>query len=308
MNMTRREALLGAVSARALMARRTMDRSRISAITDEIGNTAPEAIQFAKQYGLQFVEVRSLREKKKEYAFLSEPELKAEAAAFRNAGLKVSFLNTGLLKFTWPGTEAARQRQETDEARARRRESEAKRFENRTEDLRKALNAAHILGVGKIRVFTGMRVEDPRALMPRIADVLGAMAFVAEKEKAQLLVENEGSCNVSTSAELAELMRLLPSKAIGINWDPQNVLAHNEQPYPDGYNLLPKKRIANVQIKGKGVMPESDQKLDWKAIMAGMNQDGYRGKFGLETHIFDGTLIPSAHISMKEILRIVDEV
>jgi sugar phosphate isomerase/epimerase len=157
-------------------------------------------------------------------------------------------------------------------------------------------------------VFTGMRVADPQRMMPRIADVLGAMAFVAEKEKVQLLVENEGACNVATSAELADLMKLLSSKAVGINWDPQNVIAHKEVAYPDGYNLLPKKRIGNVQIKGKGVMPESDQKLDWRAIMAAMNKDGYKGKFGLETHIFDGTLIPSAHISIKEILRMVDEV
>jgi sugar phosphate isomerase/epimerase len=157
-------------------------------------------------------------------------------------------------------------------------------------------------------VFTGMRVADPPAMMPRIADVLGAMAFVAEKEKVQLLVENEGACNVATSAELARLMNLLPSTAIGINWDPQNVAAHKEAAYPDGYNLLPKHRIGNVQIKGKGVMPDSDQKLDWRAIMAGMDKDGYKGKFGLETHIFDGTLIQSSHISIKEIFRIVDSV
>jgi sugar phosphate isomerase/epimerase len=306
--MTRREVLLGSITATPLLARRSMDRSRISAITDEIGNTAAESIAFAKQYGLQFVEVRGLRDKKKEYTYLSEPELKAEAAAFRNAGLKVSFLNTSLMKFTWPGTEAVRRRPETEEARARRVAGEGMKFENRMADLKKAINAAHILGTDKIRVFTGMRVAEPQAMMPRIADVLGAMAFVAEKEKVQLLVENEGACNVATSAELAELLKLLPSKAIGINWDPQNVIAHKEVAYPDGYHLLPRKRIGNVQIKGKGVMPDSDQKLDWKAIMAGMDKDGYKGKFGLETHIFDGTLIPSAHISIKEILRIVDEV
>jgi sugar phosphate isomerase/epimerase len=305
--MTRREVFAGMLSTAVLRARR-MDRSSISAITDEIADTAAGAIEFAREYGLKYVEVRRHPDKKKEYAFLSEPELKAEAAAFANAGLKVSFLNTSLMKFTWPGTEATRRRPETVDARARRVALEAKRFESRMDDLRKAINAAHILGVDKLRIFTGMRVADPQALLPRIADVLGEMAFAAEKEKVQLLVENEGACNVAASAELAELMRLLPSKGIGINWDPQNVLAHKEIPYPDGYRLLPRKRIGNVQIKGKGVMPSSDQKLDWKTIMAGMSKDGYRWRFGLETHIFDGTLIPSAHISIKEILRIVDQV
>jgi sugar phosphate isomerase/epimerase len=306
-HMTRRELLGATLAAPAALARRTMDRSRISAITDEIGNTTAEAIEFARQYGLKWIELRGSRDKKKEYAFLPEPELKAEAAAFARNGLKVSFLNTSLMKFTWPGTEAVRRRPETGEARTRRLALEAKKFENRIEDLKKAINAAHIFGVKHIRVFAGMRVADPQALMPRIVDVLGEMAFVAEKQKVQLLLENEGACNVGTSAELAEAMRQLPSKGIGINWDPQNGLGHKEVPFPDGYNLLPKKRVGNVQIKGKGVMPESDQKLDWKAIMAAFSKDGYKGKFGLETHIFDGTLIPSSHISIKEIYRIVDE-
>jgi sugar phosphate isomerase/epimerase len=62
-----------------------------------------------------------------------------------------------------------------------------------------------------------------------------------------------------------------------------------------------------VQIKGKGIMPASSQKLDWKAIFQALVRDDYEGKIGLETHIFDGTLIEASHISMKEILRIVGE-
>ena len=63
----------------------------------------------------------------------------------------------------------------------------------------------------------------------------------------------------------------------------------------------------NVQIKGKGVMPNSPEKQNWKAIMQALARDGYKGKIGLETHIFDGTLIAAAHTSMEEIMRIVRE-
>ena len=42
------------------------------------------------------------------------------------------------------------------------------------------------------------------------------MAEVAEKEKVYLLIENEGSQNVATSAELADVMKLIPSKWVGI--------------------------------------------------------------------------------------------
>jgi sugar phosphate isomerase/epimerase len=222
--------------------------------------------------------------------------------------LKVSFLNTSLLKFGWPGTAPVRRRTETPEAKAARLESEEKRFTKRLDDLKHAIRSAHILGADKIRVFTGSRVEDPRALFPRIADVIGEMALVAEREKVTLLVENEGSCNVGSSAELADFMKLVPSKAVGLNWDPQNELGLKQIPFPDGYNLLPKKRIGNVQIKGKGIMPGSSERLDWKAILQALQNDGYTQRIGLETHVFDGTLIEAAHVSMKEILRVVDEI
>jgi hypothetical protein len=92
-----------------------------------------------------------------------------------------------------------------------------------------------------------------------------------------------------------------------MNWDPHNAYG-KETSYPDGYNLLPKKRILNIQVKGKGVMPASPEKEDWKGIMTSLVRDEYPYKIGLETHLFDGTLIQAAHTSMEEIMRIVNEV
>jgi len=69
---------------------------------------------------------------------------------------------------------------------------------------------------------------------------------------------------------------------------------------------LPKARMLNLQIKGKGVMPQSPEKEDWQTILQALDKDGYKYKIGLETHIFDGTLISAAHQSMEEIMHIVD--
>ena len=118
-------------------------------------------------------------------------------------------------------------------------------------------------------------------------------------------MENENSQNIGTSAELAALMELLPSPWIGLNWDPQNAVHLNETVFPDGYNLLPKKKMLNIQFKGKGIMPGSEEKLDWAAIIAQLNKDNYQYRIGLETHLFDGTLIQAAHTSMETMLRIV---
>jgi len=306
--MTRRELLASAAAACAstLWAKGRFDKSRISAITDEIGLTTDDSIAFAHQYGLGNVEIRNEPAKKKEYFTLSEPEIKMDATRFASEGLKVSFINTSLMKFTWPGTEPARKRQETDEARQRRLASEQARWDRRMDDLAKALRCAQIMGCDKVRVFTGTRVVEPEKMYPRIVDTVGEMALTAEREKVRLLIENEGSQNIATSAELAAIFPSIRSPWIGMNWDPHNAYGR-ETSYPDGYSLLPKKRILNVQVKAKGVMPDSPEKEDWKAIMTALEHDGYQGKIGLETHIFDGTLIAAAHKSMEEIMRIVGE-
>lgn len=303
--MTRRELLAGSLTAAALQAKTKIDRSRISAISDEIGKTPQAAIDFAKQYDLQFLELRNVPGGK-EYSFLPEQQANEAAADFARNGIRISFMNSSLLKFAWPGAEPVRKRLESDQARAQRLEDEAQRFARRMDDLRTAIRNSHIFGVDLLRVFTGLRVAEPEAMYPRIVDVLGEMSLVAEKEKIHLLIENEGSCNIATSAELTSLLKKIPSKWVGINWDSLNGLTQHEKPFPDGYQVLPKKRILNVQIKGKTVL-DYPEKLDWKTIFQTLQKDGYQGKIGLETHIFGEGQIAASHNSMREILRIVQE-
>ena len=303
--MRRRDFLTTSLGAPALFAKQRFDRGRISAITDEIARTPAGAIAFVRQYGLQWVELRGVPGGRESYAFLPEAELRSAAREFAGNGIGVSFLNTPLLKFTLPGTVPARRRPESEEERVRRAARDAEMFERRMEDLRKAIRAAQILGADKVRVFTFHRVEEPRKLLPRVAGILSEMAAVAEKEKIHLLVENEGSCNVATCAELKTLMDLVPSKWIGINWDALNGTSQKEVPFPDGYRLLPKQRIGNVQIKGRSLLEEA-QRLDWAAIFKALVKDSYSGCAGLETHIFGEKQIQASHDSMLEILRIVE--
>ncbi len=304
--MTRRELLIASLAAPALFAKTNkIGRSRLSAITDEIAKTPADAIAFAKKYNLQYLELRNLPGTNKVYNELPEDVLQAEAKAFKDAGIKISFLNTGMLKFGLPGTEPKRNRPETPEAKLKRQASEQKRFAGHMDELDRAIRAAHILGCTKLRVFAFSRVEEPEKLFPRIVDVIGEMTKVAEKEKVQLLLENEGSCNVGTSAELATFLKMLPAKALGLNWDPLNAVALKEDVFPQGYSLLPKKRIWNVQFKGKGILDEFATKEDWAAIIKALEKDGYQGQLGLETHIFGEEQVRRSHESMQAMLKIV---
>lgn len=293
-----------ALAAPTLWGRHRIDLSRISLLTDEVGKSPADSIAFAKQYGIQWVELRGIPGKGTTYAFLPESELRDFAKTLKDAKLRVSFLNTPMLKFPMPGTEPKRRRPESAEQKAKRQDRDKRSFDDRFVALDKAILAAHTLGVKGIRVFAFSRVEDPETVLPQIAQVLIEMAKVAEKQGVQLLIENEASCNVGTSAELKRICELVPSKAFGINWDPVNAMALQETPWPDGYNLLPHKRVHNVQMKARALVI-GPPFLDWKAIYHQLEADGYEGKVGLETHVFDGTLIEKAHLCLKKIEELV---
>ncbi len=302
--MKRRAFLAGVWQVPVLLAKKHFPYSHLSVLTDEVGKTPAESIAFARQYGLQWVELRSVPGRRGSYWGLPEQELRDAARELSDNGLKVSFLNTGLLKFTLPGTESVRRRPETPEQHAKRLASDAAQFERRMGDLQKAIDAAHIFGVDRIRVFAFLRTADPKAVYPRVAEIIGEMSRLAGKEKVRLLLENESSCNVATAAEAAAMLELLPPD-VGLNWDPHNGLAYKETPFPDGYKLLPRKRIENVQIKAKSLLPEYNELVDWPGIFDALANDGYKGKAGLETHIFDGTLIEASHKCLRELQRIL---
>ncbi len=293
--MTRR-VMLAALAASPLAAARRIDRSAFSAITDEIGRTPEEALAFARQYELKWIELRGVPGPggRREYFAQAEADLREAAKQFAGAGLRVSFLNTSMLKYTLPGTEPANPRAPRT----------SPRFEKRMEELKRAIEAAHIFGTDKLRIFTFTRTAEPAALYPRIAEVIGEMCRVAEKEKVKLLVENEASQNAGTCSEVAQLLKLLPSRALGVNWDSDNG-SRRERTFPEGYEALPAKRIWNVQVKGRNLLPGPDR-IDWAPIFARLARDGYKGCIGLETHLGRGDeLIKAAHDSMREMLRSV---
>ena len=276
--MTRRE-LLAATAACAgnLWARAHWDRSRISAITDEIGADADDAASFAHQSGMLFVEVRNRPGTNREYATGREADMQADAAHLTNQNLKISTIDTGLLKFAW---------------------SEQARWDRRMEDLQKALRCAQIMGADKLLVFAGARVPDPSSMFQRIADAIMEMAAEAEKQKIALLLENDPDTNVATCADLAAIMKLVPSKFVGIGW----------KPAPDGYSLLPKKRILNVRVSVSSLWPDRPESINWKAILTELDKDAYSGRITLEAGRAGSKPIDAARDALDQLVHIVREV
>ncbi len=281
-----------------------IDRTRISAISDEVSKSPAEAIAFAKEYGMEWLSLRDVPGTKKSYHTMEPDELSAVHAEFKGAGIRISFLDTPLLKYGLPGTEPLRKTPENPDARAKRIAREQIQFDGRMEELRKAVRCCHALDVNMLRTFSFTRVAEPETMFQRTADYIGEMAKVTEKEGLRLLIENEASQNVGTCAETAKFMKLLPEKALAINWDSLNGEELGEHSYPEGYDFLPKHRIMNVHLKGKSVL-DYPEHLDWGAIFARLQQDGYTGRLELETHVFGEGQVAASHASMHEIMRII---
>lgn len=307
--MNRRQLLGASVvlpfTARAKSAK--IDRRRLSSITDESGTTPAEAIAFAQKHGLQWMEVRSVPGSKKHYADLTVEELRQAAREFKDGGVKVSFFNSGQCKYLLPGTVALRSRQETSEQRSTRLAREQLLFDRREEDLRKSIRAAQAFGTDKVRVFAFLRTVDPAKDMQRIVDVLGPLVKIAEKEGIRLTLENEVACNVARCDEMAAYMKAIPSKHFGLNWDALNGKHMQETAFPDGYRLIPKDKLWNVQIKGKSVLKGYADWIDWAPIFTALEKNGYKEQVGLECHIFGPELIAKSHESMVEMIRLAEK-
>jgi sugar phosphate isomerase/epimerase len=308
--MNRRSFLAAAAAAATVPvfgAPKHIDKSRVSAISDEVARSPADAIEFAHKFGIQYLSLREipapLTDKKKYSYHALEPDaLKAAAKEFKDAGIKIGFLDAPFLKFGLPGTEP--RRKEDPARREARIAREQKQFDARIPDLQLGIRAAHAFDCSLVRIFTFTRVAEPESIFPRIADVIGELATVADKEGIKLLIENEGSQNAGTAAETAKLMKLLPAN-VGINWDTLNGVPLGEKSFPDGYDTLPKDRVWNVHAKGKSLLDYPDH-LDWPAILTALERDGFAGRLELETHIFGEGQVQASHDSMAEIIRILD--
>jgi len=277
-----------------LGAKSHITKARIAAITDEIGKTQADAVAFAKQFSLQWVELRNVPESGKEFAALPEAELKRYAAELSASKLKVSLLKTSLLKFPWPelSPESAN-------------DANKQRWDRRNDDLARAIRAAQILGTDKIRVFTGARVATPASAYAAIARTLAEMSAAAQKAGVRLLIENEPSQNIATCAELKEILDLIPSKAVGFDWDPWNAIALHEAVWPESYAQLPKARLWNLQIKAEA-LAGGPGALNWRNVMNAMQKDGFAGNVTLATEVFDGTF-DKAGEAMRDVQHFVGE-
>ncbi len=206
-----------------------LSRFKLGSISDEWSQDFEEALKAMKSYGLRWVEIRTLWNI---YNTEASPEqLRRIRELLEKYEFKVSVLDTAVYKCVLPGTKPLEP------------EKDPYPYSGQMDLLKRGIDRAHALGTDKLRVFTFWRVAQPEAQFQRISEELSKAVEISRDAGIRLVLENESACNVSTGRELARMLKLVPAKNFGANWDIGNGYWNGEDSFPTGYAALPKDRI-----------------------------------------------------------------
>ena len=163
-------------------------------------------------------------------------------------------------------------------------------FEGQSKLAERAFDIARRFDAKIVRVFSYWRKVEPEKCFEGVIAALAELSERASKQDLIIGLENEHACNIGTAAEAARVLQALGHPNLKLVWDPANAYVAGENPFPDGYRMLPPDRIIHVHAKCylRDHTPEwgplGTRAIDWKGQIAALLQDGYRGHISLETH------------------------
>ncbi|MGA8041714.1 MAG: sugar phosphate isomerase/epimerase family protein [Terracidiphilus sp.] len=306
MAISRRSFLVrmgGAAAAAAIPARALASCPfRVAVINDEISQDFDHACYVAAHdFGLHWIELRGMWGKN--LTKLDAQELSESRAILAKYGLRVTDIASPLYKVDWPGAPISKQSERRDQFHAQ------DEFNQQDALLEHCIDLAKTFGTDRIRCFDFWRLDDVKPYRAAINEVLRKATKRCAKRKLILLLENEMSCNTATGEEAAATLAAVTESNFMLNWDPGNAATFpGSDPYPKGYDLLPKRRIGHCHaksvVRGPGGKwqwaPVGQGVVDWAGQLRALDRDGYRYAVSLETHWRGaGTQEASSRVSMQ---------
>ena len=255
----------------------------IAAITDEFSPDLETALGVMKEIGMGGAELRVVWGKN--ILDLSDGELEEARKVVRSRGFKVISIASPILKCILPNSPPVDSRFQHDVFASKHTFGDQPRLAER------AFRIARQFEARIIRVFSFWRTVEPEKCF---GGVVGALRDLVEKAAEQNLIiglENEHACNIATGAETARVLAEIKHPNLKVVWDPANAYVAGENPYPEGYGLLPPERIVHVHAKdchleGHAPIwgPLGTRAIEWKGQIEALIRDGYSGYLSLETH------------------------
>jgi len=273
---------------------------RLAVINDEITQDFEQACKIAAQdFGLRWIELRTMWNQN--ITQLSATEIEDTRKILAEHKLRVTDIASPLFKTDWPGAPRSDQSEARDQFHADFDESAQDKL------LEHCIALAKTFNTDRIRCFDFWRLSDQKPYRAAINAKLRQAAERCAKDNIILLLENEMSCNTATGEESAAVLHAIPNSNFMLNWDPGNAAAIGSTPYPNGYDMLPKKRIGHCHVKD--VTRKPGEKYEWAPVGAGVIDwvgqfkafvhNGYHHAVSLETHWHGaGTPEASTRVSM----------
>ena len=240
---------------------------KISVFTDEINREDPvRAMQLAKQWNVDFVEVRSLPGGR--FPEGPDTELRDFFKMVDDTGLQISAVSPGFCKCAIDDPSVATAL---------------------AEGLPRACEWARRAGPDRVICF-GFKRDDspqvPQAAIDRVAE----MADIAGRHECQLVLENEPICWGATGLEAAGMIRQIGTDRLTLCWDPSNsARAGSAVPYPAEYDqimdLVSHGHLKNYDPQQNCWSLIEQGVVDWPGQLASLADDGYTGYVVVETHL-----------------------
>jgi sugar phosphate isomerase/epimerase len=255
----------------------------IGAITDEFSPDLEIALEAMQEIGMNGAELRMISGKN--IMDLSDAELDRVGEYVAARGFKVISIASPLFKCLLPDSPPVDSRFQHDVFAAKHT------FEDQPRLAERAFFIAKKFGARIVRVFSFWRTVRPEACFDSVVRELSQLAEKAAEHDLIIGLENEHACNIATGAETRRVLDCLKHSNLGVVWDPANAYVSGENPFPDGYGVLPPDRIVHVHAKDchmEGLTPVwgplGTRAIDWKGQIAALLRDGYEGYLSLETH------------------------
>jgi sugar phosphate isomerase/epimerase len=255
----------------------------LAAITDEFTPDLEKALDAMAAIGMTGAEFRVLWGKN--IMDLTDEEVKRATELAKARGIRVLSIASPLLKCVLPGDHQIDTRFQQDIFASKHT------FDDQPRLMERALQLSEMTGAKIIRVFSYWRTTQPELCHDAICDAVAKLSDQAKAHGVIIGLENEHACNIGTASEAKRVLDAVQHPNLKLVWDPANMLVGGEEPFPMGYEILPKDRIVHVHAKDchmeghKPVWgPVGTRQVDWKGQIAALLRDGYTGAVSLETH------------------------
>jgi sugar phosphate isomerase/epimerase len=245
---------------------------KLAVFSDEVSQDLAEAIQFAKEFKLSGLSIRSVWNKKGPQVITID-EAKKIKSMCGDAGLNICEVASPFYKC------------DID-----RPEEIAKHHDW----LKHFIDLAGVWDTRLIRVFAFWRKGKYDDYAKRIADLYARPLEIVKGTNVILCIENEGATFVGTGRQTRDFLDRLNHPQVRVAWDPCNVVGNDEgeKPFPDGYRLI-KDKMAHFHLKD-GVRGEKPYEckcvevgkgeVDYPGQLKALIADKYDGFLSLETH------------------------